>query len=54
MISIRELRIGGHTVRNVIATVVDGPPLLGFPVINGIAPFTIDTRVGELIWHTQG
>ena len=28
--------------------------LLGFPVINGIAPFTIDTRVGELIWHTQG
>ena len=54
VISIRELRIGGHTVRNVIATVVDGPPLLGFPVINGIAPFTIDTRVGELIWHKQG
>jgi len=51
---IREIRIGGHTVRNVRATVTDGTPLIGFPIINGIAPFTIDTRVGELIWHTQG
>jgi predicted aspartyl protease len=53
VIRIRELRIGSHVIKDVIATVVDGPPLLGFPVFNGIAPFTIDTRIGELIWHTQ-
>ena len=53
VIKIRELRIGSHTVRDVLATITDGTPLLGFPIINGIAPFTIDTRVGELIWHTS-
>lgn len=26
--------------------------MIGFPIINSIAPFTIDTRAGELIWHT--
>jgi hypothetical protein len=53
VIRIRELRVGSHVVRDVEATISDGPPLIGFPVINGIAPFTIDTRVGELIWHNS-
>lgn len=51
-IRINELQIGNHIVRNVLASVSDGPPLLSFPAINSIAPFTIDTRAGELIWHT--
>jgi hypothetical protein len=53
VIRIRELRVGSHVVRDIEATISDGPPLIGFPVINGIAPFTIDTRVGELIWHSS-
>jgi hypothetical protein len=51
-IRIRDLRIGSHVIRNVEAVVTDGSPLLGFPIINSIAPFTIDTRAGELVWHT--
>lgn len=52
MVMIKELRIGEHTVRNVKAGVSDADVMiLSFPVVNNIAPFTIDTRVGELIWH---
>ena len=52
---IRELQIGEHVVRNVRASVRSGDDiLLAFPVVNGIAPFTIDTRIGELIFHTNG
>ena len=52
---IRELQIGQHVVRNVRASVSSGDDmLLAFPVVNGIAPFTIDTRIGELIFHTNG
>lgn len=52
VLRVRELRIGSHVVRDVLVTISDGPPLIGFPVIDGIAPFTIDTRAGELVWHT--
>ncbi len=51
-IRITELRIGNHIIHNVLASVSEGSPLLSFPAINSIAPFTIDTRAGELIWHT--
>ena len=53
VLRVRELRIGSHVVRDVLVTVSDGSPLVGFPVIDGIAPFTIDTRAGELVWHTN-
>jgi len=50
---IGEMRIGRHTVRNVVSGVSDsGGILLAFPVVNNIAPFTIDTRGRELIFHT--
>jgi hypothetical protein len=49
-IMVRELRIGSHVVSNVRATVTDSL-LLAFPIVDGIAPFTIDTRARELIWH---
>jgi gag-polyprotein putative aspartyl protease len=53
MVLIRELRIGRHVVRNVLSGVSGtGGIILAFPVLNNIAPFTIDTRVGELIFHT--
>jgi predicted aspartyl protease len=52
---IREARIGRHTVRTVRAGVVSstGEMLLAFPVVNAIAPFTIDTRARVLIFHTS-
>ena len=52
MVLIREMRLGRHTIRNVPAGVsgTDGI-ILAFPVVNGIAPFTIDTRAGELVFH---
>ena len=50
---IREVRIGRHTVRTVRAGVSSsGDLLLAFPVVNAIAPFTIDTRARVLIFHT--
>jgi len=52
LISISELRLGAHTLRNVKASISEGPALLGVDIINGIGPFTIDTRAGELIFHT--
>ena len=52
---VRELRIGHHVVRDVEAFVGSGDSmLLAFPIVNDIAPFTIDTRTGELIFHTNG
>jgi hypothetical protein len=54
VIHIRELRIGRHVVRNVRAGVSTDQIILAFPVVNGIAPFTIDTRAGELIFRTAG
>jgi predicted aspartyl protease len=49
---IREVQIGRHTVRNVWAGVSSaGEMLLAFPVVNAIAPFTIDTRARLLIFH---
>jgi predicted aspartyl protease len=50
---IREVQIGRHTVRNVWAGISStGEMLLAFPVVNAIAPFTIDTRARLLIFHT--
>ena len=49
---IREVRIGRHTIRNVPAGVSStGEMLLAFPVVNAIAPFTIDTRARVLIFQ---
>lgn len=49
---IRELRIGRHTIRSVPAGVSStGEMLLAFPVVNAIAPFTIDTRARVLIFQ---
>jgi predicted aspartyl protease len=49
---ISEVRIGQHTIRNVPAGVSStGEMLLAFPVVNAIAPFTIDTREGVLIFQ---
>ena len=51
---IREVQIGRHTVRNVWAGVSStGEMLLAFPVVNAIAPFTIDTRARLLIFRTS-
>ena len=49
---IREVRIGRHTIRSVPAGVSStGETLLAFPVVNAIAPFTIDTRARVLIFQ---
>ena len=49
---ISEVRIGRHTIRNVPAGVSStGEMILAFPVVNAIAPFTIDTRASVLIFH---
>jgi predicted aspartyl protease len=49
---IREVQIGRHTIRNVPAGVSStGEMILAFPVVNAIAPFTIDTRASVLIFH---
>ena len=50
---IREMQIGRHIVRNVRAGITStGEMLLAFPVVNAIAPFTIDTRARLLIFHS--
>ena len=49
---IREVRIGRHTIRSVPAGVSStGEMLLAFPVVDAIAPFTIDTRARVLIFQ---
>jgi hypothetical protein len=52
IISIRAVTIGRHTLHNVIAGVApDGADmLLGFPVLNQVGRFTIDTNAGQLIF----
>ena len=51
---IREVQIGRHTIRNVPAGVSStGEMILAFPVVNAIAPFTIDTRASVLIFHLR-
>jgi hypothetical protein len=52
IISIQSLTIGGHTLHNVIAGVApDGADmLLGFPVLNQVGRFTIDTSSDLLIF----
>ena len=49
---INEVQIGRHTIRNVPAGVSSrGDVILAFPVVNAIAPFTIDTRARVLIFQ---
>jgi predicted aspartyl protease len=51
-ILIREVKIGRHTILNVPAGVSStGDVILAFPVVNAIAPFTIDTRARALIFQ---
>ena len=51
---IREVQIGRHTIRSVPAGVSStGEMILAFPVVNAIAPFTIDTRASALIFHLR-
>jgi len=52
IITIRQIAIGGHVLRDVEAMVgPDGSPLLlGFPVLNQLGKFTIDTANSQLIF----
>jgi predicted aspartyl protease len=51
---IKEVRIGRHTIRSVPAGVSStGEMLLAFPVVNAIAPFTIDTRAKVLVFQLR-
>ena len=52
LVSIDTVIVGQHAVHDVLATIsVGGEAILGFPVLDGIAPFTIDTRSAQLIFH---
>jgi clan AA aspartic protease (TIGR02281 family) len=52
VIIIRQLTIGPHVLRGVKASVapIGAQPLLGFPILNRVGRFTIDTVRGELIF----
>jgi clan AA aspartic protease (TIGR02281 family) len=55
-ISINELRIGNHALRNVLAMVTKSDTaamLLGFATLNQIGSFTIDTRAQELVFNAE-
>jgi clan AA aspartic protease (TIGR02281 family) len=53
MLTINEVRLGAHVVRNVEASVTnDSLMLLGFSVVDQIGPFMINTRKRELIFET--
>jgi hypothetical protein len=53
-IVIGEVRIGNHVVHNVEAGVADSDDMLmSFPVLDAIAPFTIDTRNNRLVFDTK-
>jgi aspartyl protease family protein len=41
---IKSLEVGGHTLRNVEASVVDGPPLLGQSFLGRLQEWSIDPR----------
>ena len=51
---INEVRLGAHVIRNVEASVIPNgtPMLLGFPVVDQIGPFLVNTRTRELIFET--
>lgn len=53
MILIHEIRIGSHVLKNIHAMVSDGDMLIGFPIINEIGPFKIDTRNRELVFNEK-
>lgn len=54
MMTIDDVVIGNHVVRNVEATVTkNGNPLMSFSVLNSIAPFTIDTTHNELVFNSK-
>ena len=50
-IKVWSVSLGGHTLLDVYATVAPhaAEPLLGFPVLNQVGRFTIDTIAGLLI-----
>jgi hypothetical protein len=49
---VKSVMIGSHTIRDVrVGVTSSGDMLLSFPLVNDIAPFTINTRAGELEWH---
>jgi predicted aspartyl protease len=53
-VTIDTLVLGDHVLREVTALVSDsGDPLLAFPVVDGIGPFTVDSRAGQLIFHPR-
>jgi hypothetical protein len=46
-----DVRIGNHILHNVGASVMPGNDmLLGFPLVNQIGPFTVNTRTNELLF----
>jgi predicted aspartyl protease len=48
---VKTIRIGSHVVQDIVVLIEDrGSMLLSFPVLNSIAPFTINTRTQELIF----
>ena len=51
-IQILTLGVGSHTLRNILAGVIpdEGEMLLGFPVLNQVGRFTIDTKNRQLIF----
>jgi gag-polyprotein putative aspartyl protease len=53
-LTIYQMRIGNHVVRNVKASTVPNGAimLIGFPVLDQIGPFTINTRTRELVFET--
>lgn len=51
-IKVWSVSVGGHTLLDVYATVAphEAEPLLGFPFLNHVGRFTIDTIAGLLIF----
>jgi clan AA aspartic protease (TIGR02281 family) len=51
-VRILSVSIGGHVLHDIYANVAPGSsePLLGFPVLNHVGRFTIDTNAGVLIF----
>jgi hypothetical protein len=50
IINIETIKLGGHTLHNVEASISEGEMIMAFPVLNSIAPFKIDTRNQELVF----
>jgi hypothetical protein len=47
---IHSVTIGSHVLRDVVAGVSGGDPLLGFDILNMVGRFTIDTQARELVF----